>query len=427
MSGRLLRSFGVLVILLLGAASARAELGDDADKLVRAWQKHGSVKRLPPRFAERGSATVLFLPPEFVSASSACTSLAILGPPATHFTARTVGESAIEAGDAWPEPSLAGLIQLTRCGKRRPRLGAVLVELRSPRAVLETIVVETRVPLASAIEILPQRNPGPIEPLEARSSRASPPPVRERLEQGRARLMREGAERVSTDLLKSSRAGTGDYRRLVAEGCYRFAFFAEPPGPGEPERELELLPEKNDALSVVALETGDGFDAAVTLCTGDRTPLSIGVSGAASSAPVHVLIAESQLPRGLPEAWGSRARARVAATLFKHRVRLDGPPIDQALGVQGPTLMPLAVEPGACYVGVLVAVRGTAQALTLSGMVGHDHAANHAPPGGDGTLISLCARARTSALFETDARGSSLFWLFALFQNGRMAVGGERD
>ena len=85
--------------------------------------------------------------------------------------------------------------------------------------------------------------------------------------------------------------------------------------------------------------------------------------------------------------------------------------------------MPIRVEPGACYLGVLVAVRGTPQALALALASGNVSAQNHGGPGGDGTVIAFCARSRTTALFEADSRGVGLFWLFALFQNGHVRIG----
>ena len=52
-----------LVLPLLSPAAARADLGDDVDRLVSVWSgKAGTtVERRPPRFIERGRVTVVHL------------------------------------------------------------------------------------------------------------------------------------------------------------------------------------------------------------------------------------------------------------------------------------------------------------------------------------------------------------------------------
>ena len=67
------------------------------------------------------------------------------------------------------------------------------------------------------------------------------------------------------------------------------------------------------------------------------------------------------------------------------------------------------------------------QALALAAVSGGVSAHNHGGQGGESTLVSFCARSQSTALLEADSRGAGLFWLFALFQNGRLAVGEERD
>jgi hypothetical protein len=425
------RAGRALFAILIVAATPRvanADLGEDAARLTTAWKATGKVQRLAPRLAERAAPVVIFLPAELASPSSGvCTSVAILGPTSTHFTARAVGPAASDDSDDWPQPSLAGMVQLTRCGQRRTPLSTVLIEMRSPRAVLETIAVEARAAVRPAIDVLPQRNPGPIAPIGGSEPRALPPPMAQRLASAAVRLAREGTRDVRRDVIQSSPRGTGKFPIVVEAGCHRFDFFAEPARENADDVALAVEPELDAAASLVAVDQGDGLDAAVTLCAGDRSQVSLDYGGAPAGSSVHVLAAAWPLPPGLPEAWGPTGRARVAAVLRRHSVRIAGAPIDQALGVQGPTLMPVAVEPGACYVATLVAVRGAPQALALAAVAGNLRAQNHGGLGGEGTLVSFCARARESVLFEADSRGNGLFWLFALFQNGRVAIGEERD
>lgn len=421
------RTFAPAAAIWLATHAAFADLGADAARLASAWKAQGVVHRLKPRLAERGIPTVIFLPAELSETTSGvCSSIAILAPTSTHFTVRAVGEApGPPTPDDWPETSLAGLVQLSRCGARRARFSALLVEIRSPRAVIEVVAVTARVAVPSAVEVLPQRNPGPIAPLGGVRPRPEPLPLDARLKAAQARARREGGTDIVLSSLKSSPRGTGAHRQMLEVGCHRFNLLVEPTSDSEPFHDLAVVPEIDAAASLVRAEQGDGLDANVTVCAGDRSSFGIEFAGAPSSAPVRVVASRWPLPTGLPESWGATGRARVAAVLWKHGAVIRGGPVDQALGVQGPTLMPIAVEPGACYLGVLVAVRGTPHALALAAVSGSVSTQNHGGQGGEGTLVSFCARAQNAALFEADSRGTNLFWLFALFQNGRVAVGSE--
>jgi hypothetical protein len=415
-----------LAASFLGVSPAGADLGTDATRLEAAWRSHGEVRRLRPRLAERGAPTVLFLPLEAGEGGPRlCSSVAVLSPTSTHFTVRAVGGGPpTDAQEDWPKPSLAGLVQLTFCGSRRERISTLLVEMRSPRAVLEVVSVDARGPVPPAVEILRRRDPGPIAPLGASSPKLAPLPLAVRLAAVRARARRDGARAIAEENVRSSERGTGAVRATLAPGCHRFELLAEPGADAEPSYDLTIRPLVDAAASTVSIEHGQSLDAAVTVCAGERSSFNLEFAGAPSGVPVSVVTSHWPLPDGLPDSWSATARARVAATLWRHAARISGPPVEHALGVDGPTLMPTRVEPGACYVGVLVAVRGLPQGLALAVASGGVSSQNHGGHGGDGTLVSFCARGRDMALLEADSRGVGLFWLFALFQNGRIAVGG---
>lgn len=419
------RACAAALLLMVVSGPARADLGADAARLSNEWRRDGEVQRLEPRLAERGAPTVVFAAAELAGHSrSACTSVAVLGPSSTHFTVRAVGAApSPDDVEDFPVPSLAGLVQLTRCGPGRARLSTLLIEMRSPRAVIETILVESRSAVRSAVEVLPHRNPGPLALPGGSSVRPEPPPMATRLAAVMARSKREGAARTERLQLQSSVRGAGTLRRSIDAGCHRLDLLAEPTVASDDGYELALLPELHDAISVVAVERGDGLDASLTFCAGDRSPLGVEYVGAPARSPLSAVLSSWPLPEGLSDAWGAAGRARVAATLRRHAAPIEGAPVFQALGVQGPTLIPAEVEPGACYVGVLVAVRGAPQGLALAAVSGATSAQNHGLQGGDGTLVSFCARASDRVLFEADSRGVGLFWLFALFQNGRVAIG----
>jgi hypothetical protein len=97
--------------------------------------------------------------------------------------------------------------------------------------------------------------------------------------------------------------------------------------------------------------------------------------------------------------------------------------VDEALGVQGSTSMPVEVEPGACYVGVVVALRGTAQTLSLAARARGREAQSRAPLDAPGTALSFCAGASSRALIEVESRGLSLVWMSALWRTARTRLG----
>jgi hypothetical protein len=418
---------GCALLQLLHAAPARADLGEDAARLARAWGEQGILRRLPPRLGERGIPSVVFLPIELLSGPpSSCVSVAVIAPNSTHFTLRAAGSAYLpDSAEDWPQASLAGLVQITRCGSRKSRLSALVVEMRSPRALLEVIAVESQQPVQPAVEVLPQRDPGPIAPFTGMSMPTAPAPMAERLAAVDAKARRAGSEDLERDSSTSSARGAGQVRRALEAGCHRLDVLAEPADKRAALGDLALMPELDATASLVSTERGDGLSAALTVCAGERTNVSFRYAGAPPESRIWVVTSHFPLPLGLLDSWGSGGKARMAAVLYRHGVRVSRPPVDQALGVQGPTLMPVRVEPGACYVAALTAVQGQAFGMALATRVGGREVQNHGGASGDGTLVSFCARGQETALIESDSRGASLTWLFALWETARLPLGEE--
>ncbi len=418
---------GLLSALLALTASARvgADLDQDASRLSAGWQRHGLVTRLEPRLAERGTPSLVFAPPGAPGrARSKCLTFAIVGPSSTHFVVRTLGERrGLGPAGETVLVSLAGLVELTRCGADRAGVSALLIEMRSPRAVLETLVVESEAPPPRATRLLPQRDPGPIDPLSLQETRLAPPPMATRTALSESRLRRDGGKDLTSELLPTRMDGSGGVVRVLAPGCHRFELLAE--GAPGPSTDLELWPRLEGPARVVSIERGDGSQIAIGICAGAEARATLDFAGAPAGSALTVIHARWPLPDGLPEVWGAVARAGVAAILLRHQARVGAFPVDQALGIQGPTLLPVHVEPGACYVAVVTAIGGRTAGLSLAASAAGVSAQNRSGPDGDGTLISFCARSGTRALLEVDSRGYGLVWLFALFQTGRIELGAE--
>jgi hypothetical protein len=410
---------------LTAAAPARADLDQDVSRLSAAWQRHGAVTRLEPRLAERGAPSLVFAPKAAGGGRSRCLTFAIVGPSSTHFVVRTLGQSQSPLpGGETVLVSLAGLVELTRCGRDRGTIAALLVEMRSPRAVLETLVVESAAPLPRAISVVPQRDPGPIDPLVLQERRAAPPPMATRRALAESRLRRDGGRELTSESLASRADGSGSSTRTLPPGCHRFELLAEGSEAG-PSAELGLLPRIDGPARLVSLERGDGSQLAVSLCAGAESRLALDYAGAPPGSSVTLIQARWPLPDGLPEVWGPIARAAVAAILMRHNARVSSFPVDQGLGIQGPTLLPVRIEPGACYVAVVAAITGRSAGLSLAASAAGVSAQNRSGEEEDGTLVSFCARSGTRALLEVDSRGHGLVWLYGLFQTGRIELGAE--
>jgi hypothetical protein len=408
------------------AAPGRADLDHDVTRLVEGWQPYGQVLRDEPRLAERSSPTLIFTPTAAKALKRArCLTIAVIGPSSANFVVRPLGPDRMrEPGADGSLASVAGLVELTRCGRDRFALGAVLVEMRSPRAVLETVLVESEKPLPRATKVVPQRDPGPVEPFTLLDLRPVPVPIAARSGSVEARLRREGGRDVASEPVKSNADGAGSLRKTLAAGCYRFELLAEPPAPGS-RTELSFAPTIDGPARVVSIDSGNGLQSTTTLCAGAETQARLDFSGAPAGSALLLASARWPLPDGLPEAWGAPARAAIAATLHRYRARASGFPVDHALGIQGPTLLPARVEPGACYIAVVAAINGRPSALSLAVKTSGVSAQNHAGSEADGTLVSFCVRAGTEALLEVDSRGYALIWLYALFQTGRFELGAE--
>src|SRR5690606_21187883 len=149
----------------------------------------------------------------------------MLGALSTNFVLRFLpaeGRSPLAQGD-WPEVSVAGAAELTRCGSRRGSLKRVVVEMRSPRGVLEFLVVETRgKPEPTLRSVLPHRDPGPVTPLPSSGPRPSPCPLEARASAVEARVRRLGAAGIQHELMMAAEDGSGETLLRLDTGCYRF-------------------------------------------------------------------------------------------------------------------------------------------------------------------------------------------------------------
>jgi len=413
----------------LGAATpARADLGTDVERLALAWSAFGHVHRLKPRLLERGEALPLLFPPELVTGKpDGCLTVAVLGTTSMQFLVDPGASLGVRGALDMPEGSLAGALELTRCGPQKEQLASVVLEMRSPRGVLEALAVASERPPPALTAILPHRDPGPMAPPGGSGPRPTVAPLAVRVQAVEQRAARSGALELTNEDLTASAAGTGVELVPLGTGCHEFELLAgERTESDRRSVDLDLEISSIDGSRQLATDKSESNDARALVCVGEPLPVSVRFAGAPPGAHVTLLRARWDLAAGLPERWPAEARAPMSAVLREQRLGLAGAKlVDEALGVQGSTAMPLEVEPGACYLALVIELRGTAQTLALAARSGGREAQSRASLDAPGAALSFCAGSSPRALVEVEARGLSLVWMTALWQTGRVRLGEE--
>jgi hypothetical protein len=412
-----------LALALLGTpARAGADLGRDVERLMLAWSAFGHVKRLAPRLLERGDTLPLVLPAERLDPQApGCFTLAVIGSTGTSFLLDPTA-AASEGDSDWPESSLAGALEVTRCGDKKPSLAGLAIEMRSPRGVLEFVVVESVEPPARLVQVLPHRDAGPVAPFGGSGPRPNVAPLALRVRAAEERAAREQAIELSVQDLVASPVGMGSSLITLAPGCHRFDLLADDAGRRPADVDFELRSE--DESELLAADHSESADARALFCVGRALPVMLRFAGAGPFAKLALARSRWDLEPNLPARWPAEARARFSGVLRDQRLSLAGAVlVDESLGVQGDTLLPLRVEPGGCYVGVAVQLRGVAAGLSMAARTSRGIAQSRLDAEVSGALVSFCAGHDERALVEVDARGLGLVWMSAVWKAGQMRLG----
>jgi hypothetical protein len=251
-------------------------------------------------------------------------------------------------------------------------------------------------------------------------------PLAARVQAVEQRAARSGAVELTSEDLTASALGTGVELVPLGAGCHQFELLA-----GESTRsdqrsvDLDLEISNVDGSRLLATDKSESTDARALVCVGEPTPVSVRFAGAPPGAHVTLLRARWDLAGNLPERWPAEARAPMSAVMREQGLALGGAKlVDEALGVQGSTAMPVEVEPGACYVVLVIELRGTAQSLALAARSGRREAQSRAALDAPGVALSFCAGAAARALVEVEARGVSLVWMSAIWRTSSAPLGG---
>jgi hypothetical protein len=408
--------------LALWPAQARADLGRDVDALTLAWSAFGHVTRLAPRLLERGDVLPLVLPvDELDPKNPSCATLAVLGTSNMQFLLDP-GHHAGAAPLDWPEGSVAGALEVTRCGPAKPSLAAIAIEMRSPRGVLEFLLVSSEQKPPALSLVLPQRDPGPIAQTPNSGPRPVVAPLGVRVRALEERAAREQAVELTTLDLTAGAMGMGSALVTLAPGCHRFDLLGEEVERRASDVDLEITEVEQNR--VLASDHGESSDGDALVCVAAATPVNVRFGGVAPGAKLSLVRARWDLDPSLPARWAADARAHMSGVLRAERRLLGSAPlVDEALGVQGDTLASIEVEPGACYLAVAVGLRGDVASLSIAAQTAGKVSQSKVDPDVPGAGVSFCTGAETRVLVEIDAHGSELVWMSAVWQIGRARLG----
>ncbi|MDP9149186.1 MAG: hypothetical protein M3O36_04490 [Myxococcota bacterium] len=410
----------VAAAAVVSASTTSAQIHEVSERLAAAWREAGAAVVIEK---------ALFLSddndeerPVVIALTAAtdqeCTTVAVLGARGLGFHVRVVGSAA--DGDRTRLPSVAGAVSIERCGSSAPR--RLVIASDSGRGAIEAVVARSAQPVPSLDAVLPERSggglmtlwePGALPPLGAPEKRAA---------LAEKRATRDGATIAPRVMWLASADGTGAGEHTLDPGCHVLQLFATDPRARQPtlQGKLDLDAEMRGGSDgrVLARDRTDAPDAQLSTCVGESTGVTVVFAGAPPGTSVLVGHAVWPLPDHLPLLWGSDARARLAHVLLaRHVVSLPHEPAALAQGGSGLTPVPLAIQPGACYLGIAVLVQSSSRAVGLRVRVGAGDFVDDRGVEGDGAVVAFCAGDTTHALAVVEARGNPLLgWGFALYR-----------
>jgi len=408
-------------LTVLAARGARADLGADAEELVRRWAATGQkTVRLAPVFLEHGRPRAVRVPEAAIASGGPnCTTIAFLTGRSTDFVVRIdpLASPKHHGTGGHLERSIAGSVLLSQCGTARDAFLRLAIELRVARSAVETVVAIGKSPALPIAEALPERASGPVAPLADPGPRSALVPLAVRARHAEQRVRNTGPASTHTQVFAAEPDGTGREVVRLEEGCHRIELFSELLGKSPIDLDAELREAASERL--MARDRSDASDVRLDFCSGTTTAADLLFAGAPGPVPVLLMDSLYALPKGVPTIWGARARAGLAAALWRRKMPpVDSDPIAQRLGVAGLTSMAIPIEPGHCYTMAIAAMRGDPRSLTLSARVDTRVTFDSSAGVLDGSALAFCSSGAEKAYVEAEVRGSAVAWVLAVWQLG---------
>jgi hypothetical protein len=397
-------------------SEGRAGLRDSIERLAQAWRDSGAVVVVDKtRFLNEAETAAIVLP---TLPSAECTTTVFLGPRGLGFHVRVIDAGDVDAGRKLP--SEAGAVSIERCDGPPPR--RILLHTDAGRGAVETSVAQSDKPLPPLRVVLPERTGGAAVPGPEPGALPPLPPPESRADIAEGRARRDGAVIAQRVTWQAGMDGSGAGHATLEPGCHRLrllAVDARSPRAGGQSR-LDLDAEMRDKADdrLLARDRSDAPDAELAACVGESTRVEVLFAGSPPNAPVLVAHFAWSLPKALPTLWGSEARARMAKVLLaRHVASLPRQPFMLAQGGPGGTPVPMAIEPGCCYLAVVSLVQGTARAVALRVQVGAGDVFDDRGIDDSGAVVAFCAREHDRALAHVEVRGAPpLGWGLAVYR-----------
>ena len=417
---RLTRSATILALgLPLWSGVAQADARDVATRVVGEWRNAGAhAAVLPSRFLFDEESVIVALPTD---ADSACTQVAIIGARGLSFRAR-LSDAPTDPLQS-PEPggraaSSAGVIELRRCDSTHP-VRHVVITTEAGRGTLEIVVGRSARPLPPLGSLIPERTGGVLPP--SPDAGALPPllPPEKRADAADVRARRDGATMQPRTTIHASADGGGEDDLDLDEGCHRIEVFGQELAHERGGRRfrLDVDAELKDGDHLLARDRTEAPDARLETCVGAPSRVTLAFAGAPPQSELVVTRGSWPIPGHLPSLWGPGTRSKMARVLFvRHVAAPSEDPVFLTQGSTGTTPVPLATEPGGCYVAVAGIARGRARQLQLRVIVGARESVDERGAAEEAALAAFCVRDDEPAKLEVLARGTGVSWGLALFR-----------
>jgi hypothetical protein len=252
-------------------------------------------------------------------------------------------------------------------------------------------------------------DPGSLPPLEVAAQRA---------QSAEQRALRDGGHLDSRRSVPMGEDGMGVLSLSLEAGCHRIEIFGEDRRRTRRSKRLDIDAElRDDDGDILARDRTEAPDARIETCLGEATGTTLVMAGAEPATDAMVTHALWPIPDRLPWVWEGQARARMAQALLAHRARVpDSLPVFLTQGTAGSTAVPLALQPGACYLAAAAIAQGSPRGLGLRVRVSGRDYADDRGVGGVGAVVAFCTGASERAVATVDARGAALAWGLVIYQ-----------
>ncbi len=402
----------VALFVLSMAASARADLMADAELLIQGWSRQtATAARLTTVFLHDGESRDVRYPDDRTPARR-CLSIAAVAERHVRFTLAG-------AGSVEPLASRAGVAVLTDCGGGvltvAPSARRVELEIAQGRGAIEVIVATHAGALPPPEVWLAERAVGPVGADDASPGALPLAPQSARVARARRSAVVDGATTIVPLTLAASETGVGATVLSIGAGCHRIHVIAD-----AREGDLDADARRHDSGLLLQRDRSHAPDARLAFCLGETERVEIRFVGAPAKAKVTLVHASWGVPAGVPATWGPEVQAGLSWALFRRRVpQPSAAPVFQWLGAAGSTVLPIAVEPGACYLAAVAIARGTASAGRLTAVLGHRQVFDDASDAVRSAGITFCAGPTDDrALLVVDVRSRDAWWVASLWRVG---------